>query len=182
VTAAPERLVVTAPGRHEIVLTRAFAAPRRLVFDALTRPDLLVRWHGARGWHLVVCEVDLRPGGAWRFVSDGPTGESMGMAGTYLEVDPPGRLVRTEAFDGWDESDHAVVTTVLDERDGRTTMTDTARFPSQRLRDAMLATPMERGAGEGFDRLAAVLAAVPGPDPLDRPPISDPVDPSDRHA
>ena len=74
------------------------------------------------------------------------------------------------------------MTTVLDERDGRTTMTDTARFPSQRLRDAMLATPMERGAGEGFDRLAAVLAAGPGLDPLDRPTTSDPVDPSDRHA
>jgi uncharacterized protein YndB with AHSA1/START domain len=81
----------------------------------------------------------------------------MGMSGAYLEVDPPARLVHTEAFDGWDEG-HAVVTTRLDEQDGRTTMTTTVRYPSQRLRDAMLATNMERGAGESYERLAAVLA------------------------
>jgi len=157
VSRGSERLTVTAPSPHEIVLTRAFAHPRRRVFAALTQPDLLVRWHGARGWHLVVCEVDLRPGGAWRFVSEGPGGEAMGMSGEYLEVDPPGRLVHTEAFDGWDEG-HAVVTTDLVERDGRTTMTATVRYPSQRLRDAVLATNMARGAGESYDRLAAILA------------------------
>lgn len=163
---ATDRLSVTAPSPHEIVLTRAFAAPSRLVFDALTRPDLLVRWHGAQGWNLVVCEVDLRPGGAWRFVSAGPGGERMGMSGTYVEVDPPRRLVHTEAFDGWDEG-HAVVTTELDERDGRTTMTTTVRYPSQRLRDAVLATNMARGAGEGYDRLAAMLAGRVAPDDSD---------------
>jgi uncharacterized protein YndB with AHSA1/START domain len=152
-----ERLTVTAPSPHVIVLNRAFAHPRRRVFDALTRPDLLVRWHGAQGWHLVVCEVDLRPGGAWRFVSEGPGGETMGMSGAYLEVEPPARLVHTEAFDGWDEG-HAVVTTDLVEEGGRTSMTATVRYPSQRLRDAMLATNMARGVGESYERLAAVLA------------------------
>ena len=154
----PEALTVTAPTPHEIVLTRGFAHPRRRVFAALTQPDLLVRWHGAQGWHLVVCEVDLRPGGAWRFVSEGPHGETMGMAGEFLVVEPPGRLVRTEGFDGSDE-EHAVVTTDLAERDGRTTMTTVVRFASQRQRDAMLATNMARGAGESYDRLAAVLDA-----------------------
>jgi uncharacterized protein YndB with AHSA1/START domain len=163
---ASERLSVTAPSPHQIVLTRAFAAPRHLVFAALTQPDLLVRWHGAQGWNLVECEVDLRPGGAWRFVSAGPGGETMGMSGAYLEVDPPGRLVHTEAFDGWDEG-HAVVTTRLDEQDGRTTMTTTVRYPSQRLRDAMLATNMERGAGESYERLADVLAGGVAPDHTD---------------
>ena len=156
VSDATEPLTVTAPTPHEIVLTRAFAHPRRRVFAALTQPDLLVRWHGAQGWHLVVCEVDLRPGGAWRFVSEGPGGETMGMSGEYLVVEPPGRLVHTEAFDGSDEG-HAVVTTDLAERDGRTTMTTTVRYASQRQRDAMLATNMARGAGESYDRLAAVL-------------------------
>jgi uncharacterized protein YndB with AHSA1/START domain len=171
-----ERLQVTASGRHDIVLTRSFAAPRRLVFDAMTRPELLVRWHGAQGWNLVVCEVDLRAGGAWRFVSEGPAGETMGTAGTFLEIDRPGRLVQTEAFDGWDEGEHAVITTVLDERDGRTTMTATARYPSQRRRDAILATPMERGAGQAYDRLAAALAAVVASSEPSEP--SEPSDPS----
>jgi uncharacterized protein YndB with AHSA1/START domain len=166
-SAPSDRLSVTAPSPHEIVLRRAFAAPRRLVFEALTRPDLLVRWHGAQGWNLVECEVDLRPGGAWRFVSAGPGGETMGMSGTYLEIDRPGRLVHTEAFDGADDDDHAVVTTVLDERDGRTTMTATARYPSQRRRDAILATPMEQGAGESYARLAAVLDDLLDPHPTD---------------
>jgi uncharacterized protein YndB with AHSA1/START domain len=166
VSHASERLSVTAPSPHQIVLTRAFAAPRHLVFAALTQPDLLVRWHGAQGWNLVECEVDLRPGGAWRFVSTGPGGETMGMSGAYLEVDPPARLVHTEAFDGWDEG-HAVVTTRLDEQGGRTTMTTTVRYPSQRLRDAMLATNMERGAGESYERLAAVLAGGVAPDHTD---------------
>jgi uncharacterized protein YndB with AHSA1/START domain len=157
VSHATDRLSVTAPSPHTIVMTRGFAAPRRLVFAALTQPELLVRWHGARGWNLVECDVDLRPGGAWRFVSAGPGGETMGMSGEYLEVEPPGLLVHTEAFDGWEEG-HAVVTTRLDERDGRTTMTVSVRYPSQRLRDAVLATNMERGAGESYDRLAAALA------------------------
>jgi uncharacterized protein YndB with AHSA1/START domain len=152
-----ERLTVTAPSPHVIVLTRAFTHPRRRVFAALTQPALLLRWHGAQGWHLVVCEVDLRPGGTWRFVSEGPGGETMGMSGAYLTVEPPARLVHTEAFDGWDEG-HAVVTTELVEDAGVTTMTTTVRYPSQRLRDAMLATNMARGVGESYERLAAVLA------------------------
>jgi uncharacterized protein YndB with AHSA1/START domain len=163
-----ERLTVTAPSPHVIVLTRAFAHPRRRVFDALTRPELLARWHGAQGWHLVVCEVDLRPGGAWRFVSEGPGGETMGMSGEYLEVECPARLVHTERFDGWDEGE-AVVTTELVEDDGRTTLTTAVRYSSPRLRDAMLATNMARGVGESYDRLEAVLADHGSP-PLDAVP------------
>lgn len=169
-----QRLSVTAPTPHEIVLTRSFAHPRRRVFAALTQPELLVRWQGAQGWHLVACEVDLRPGGAWRFVSEGPDGETMGMSGEYVVVDPPGRLVHTEGFDG-SHDDRAVVTTDLAERDGHTTMTTTVRFPSQRQRDAMLATNMATGAGESYDRLDAVLAvaseprAEPSSEPLPGP-------------
>ena len=74
-------LVVHAPGDREIVLSRLFDAPASLVFAAFTRPELLVRWYGARGWRLVECEVDLRVGGRWRFVSQGPGGERMGQSG-----------------------------------------------------------------------------------------------------
>ena len=151
-----EGLSVTTPSDTELVLTRTFSASRPLVFDAFTRPDLLRRWHGARGWHLVVCEIDLRPGGAWRFVSRGPGGAEMGLSGVYHEVEPPYRLVQTESHTGWEEGE-ALVTTVFDEVDGRTTMTTTVRYPSREIRDSVLRTPMKRGAGEAYDRLAEML-------------------------
>ncbi|GFJ94320.1 hypothetical protein Prum_079620 [Phytohabitans rumicis] len=92
-------LTVTTPSDREIVLRRDFDAPRPLVYAAFTTPDLLTRWYGARGWHLVDCEIDLRVGGAWRFVSQGPGGARMGQSGVYRVVDPPERLVYTEMFD-----------------------------------------------------------------------------------
>src|SRR5580704_17901697 len=94
-----ETLKVSLPTEREIVMMRIFDAPRRLVFDALTKPELLKRWFGPRGWSLVVCEVDLRVGGAWRFVMRGPDGREMGMRGVYREIVPPERTVHTEKFD-----------------------------------------------------------------------------------
>ncbi len=152
-------LTVTAVSDTELVLARAFAAPRRLVFDAFTRPELLRRWHGARGWWLAVCEVDLRPGGAWRFVSHGPDGAEMGMGGVYVDVDAPARLVQTEAYDGWPDVE-SLVTTIFDEHDGRTSMTATVRYPTREARDSVLRTPMKRGAGESYDRLADLLGEI----------------------
>jgi uncharacterized protein (TIGR03086 family) len=155
----PGSLVVTTPHGNQIVLTRVFDAPRQLVFDALTRPELIVRWYGRRDWSLVTCEVDLRVGGAWRFVSRGPDGTEMGQFGEFREISPPGRLVRTEAFDEWDAG-AAVVTTVLVEHDGKTTMTATVVYPSRQVRDAVVETNMEAGAGESYERLDAVLAVA----------------------
>ncbi|WP_158887244.1 SRPBCC family protein [Amycolatopsis anabasis] len=149
---------VTTPSETEIVLTRGFDAPRRLVFDAWTKPELLRQWFGARGWHLVVCEIDLRVGGAWRFVSRGPGGADMGHGGVYREISAPDRLVYTESYDDQWFPGEALVTTVLTEDGGRTTMTSTLLFPSREVRDLVLASPMERGVGEGYDRLAELLA------------------------
>jgi uncharacterized protein YndB with AHSA1/START domain len=92
-------LKVTTPTDREIVLTRVFDAPRRLVFDAFTKPELLKRWFGPRGWSLVVCEVDLKVGGTFRFVLEGPDGKKMGMRGIYREIVPPERSVHMESFD-----------------------------------------------------------------------------------
>lgn len=149
-------LRVVASGSTSLVLTRTFDAPAPLVFAALTEPDLLRRWHGARGWRLTACEVDLRPGGAWRFVSAGPAGAEMELHGLFHEVEPPVRLVQTEVHRDWAEGE-ALVTTVLDETDGCTAMTVTARYSSAEVRDAVVRSPMERGAGEGYDRLATLL-------------------------
>src|SRR2546425_9367123 len=94
------KLKVTAQSEREIVMTRVFDAPRRLVFDALTKPELLKRWLGVHnGWSLVVCEIDLKVGGTYRYVWRGPDGTDMGMRGIYREIVLSERLVVTESFD-----------------------------------------------------------------------------------
>lgn len=151
-------LKVTTPSPREVVLTRVFDAPRDLVFEAMTRPELLKQWFGPHGWNLVVCEVDLRVGGAWRYVLEGPDGRSMGMGGEYREIVPGERTVHTEAFD--DYPGDSVVTVVLTEHDGRTTMTGTVLYDSQETRDAVVESGMEHGAAETYDRLADLLPAL----------------------
>ena len=151
-----EALKVTQPADREIVLTRTFDAPRKVVFDALTRPDLLQRWFGPRDWSLAVCEVDLNVGSAWRFVLRGPDGADFGMRGVYREIVPGERLVNTEAYDVGDWAD-LVVTTDLVEENGRTTLTSTVLHPSKEIRDAN--SHMASGAAEAYDRLAQYLAS-----------------------
>jgi uncharacterized protein YndB with AHSA1/START domain len=152
-------LTVTTLGTRELVLTRTFAAPQPLVFDALTVPELLVRWYGAHGWRLVGCEVDLRVGGSWRYVSRGPGGEEMTQYGVYREIDAPHRLVYSERFVDQSFAGRSLITTVLEDRGERTTLRTTVRLPSPEARDLVIRRPMERGVGEGFDRLDQVLAA-----------------------
>src|SRR5712691_8215222 len=137
-------LQVTTPSDREIALTRVFDAPRRLVFDALTKPELLKRWLGVRGgWSLAVCEVDLRVGGSYRFVWR-KNGTEMGMRGVYREVVPPERLVYTESFDDPWYPGEALDTVVLVERGGKTTLTTTVLYASREARDGVLKSPMER--------------------------------------
>ncbi|MGY4682161.1 SRPBCC family protein [Micromonospora aurantiaca (nom. illeg.)] len=150
-------VTVSLPGDREIRLSRDFAAPRHLVFAAFTRPELLVRWWGARGWHLVECEVDLRVGGRWRFVSRGPDGDLMGQGGTYREVDPPARLVCTELFDDQSYPGETLVRHDFTGSADRTTVITHLRYATAQGRDTVLRYPMTRGLGEAFDRLAAVL-------------------------
>src|SRR5260370_29276617 len=119
-------LKVTTPSEREIVLTRVFDAPRSLVFDALSKPELLKRWFGPRGWSMVAYEVDFRVGGTWRFVLRGPDGKDMGMRGLYREIAPPERSVHTAAFD--DFPGEPVVTTVLVEQAGNTPLTSTVLY------------------------------------------------------
>ena len=154
-------LKVSTPTDREIVMTREFDAPRRMVFDALTKPELLKRWfNGPPGWTLAVCEVDLRVGGAYRWVWRNENGTDMGMGGVFREIAAPERLVATELFDNpWYEGE-AVDTTVLVEKAGRTTMTLTVLYASKKVRDAVLETPAESGVEYQYDRLAEMLAAM----------------------
>lgn len=154
-------LKVTLPSDNEIVLTRVFDAPRQLVYDAFSKPELLKRWFGPRGWWLSVCEVDLRVGGGFRFVLRGPEGQEMGMRGVYRELAPPERSVHMESFD--DFPGESQVTAVFTEQDGKTTLTATVSYPSKEVRDIVLQTGMEHGAAESYDKLAELLAmpAIP---------------------
>ena len=157
-------LRVTTPTEREIVMTRIFDAPRTLVFDAFTRPELLKRWLlGPPGWTMAVCEIDLRVGGAYRYVWHGPDGSDMGARGVYREIRRPERLVFTESFDEAWYPGEALVTALLAEQGGRTTLTHTVRYESREARDAALKTGMERGMEASFDRLAELLASAPAP-------------------
>ena len=148
----------TTPSDREIVITRRLDAPRRLVFDAWTKPEHLPHWMlGPDGWTMPVCEIDLRPGGAWRFVWRRSDGAEMEMRGEYREVVPPERLVNTESWGGdWPET---LNTLVLTEQGGRTTMTSTTLYPSKEARDAALRTGMKEGMSLSFDRLDEYLRA-----------------------
>ncbi|HUF34541.1 MAG TPA: SRPBCC family protein [Gemmatimonadales bacterium] len=145
----------TTPTDLEIVITRVVDAPRRLVFDAFTDPKHVPHWlTGPEGWTMPVCEIDLRPGGAWRYVYRKAGGSEMTLHGTFLEVAPPGRVVATESWGPeWPET---VNTTELAESGRQTTITITVRYPSKAARDEALRT----GAADGMDRSFARLDAL----------------------
>jgi uncharacterized protein YndB with AHSA1/START domain len=151
-------LKVTTPNDQEVMLTRVFDAPRRMVFDAFTKPELLKRWFGPRGWSLSQCEVDLKVGGKWRFVLRSPEGQEMGMSGVWRELQPYDRMVHTESFD--DFPGESQVTTVLTEKDGKTTLQATVRYASKEVRDAVIASGMEHGAAESYDKLNEMFATA----------------------
>jgi uncharacterized protein YndB with AHSA1/START domain len=151
-------VTIETPTDREVVVTRVFEAPRQLVFDALTRPDLIKRWYGPPG-AIEVCESDARPGGSWRFVSR-MRGKVITQFGVYREVDAPKRFVRTEQWEDWDPGE-TVCTTELTEQNGRTTMMSSMVFPTKEVRDVVLAgglTP--KGTSEFYDRLEALLGSI----------------------
>jgi len=152
---------ISTPTDREIRIARVFDAPRELIFDAFTRPELLQRWlSGPPGWSFVVCEVDLRVGGAYRFVWRGPDGAEMGMGGIHREIDRPERVVNTQKYDQDWTGGEAEGTLLLIEQDGKTHSTNTVRYVSKEARDGALASGMDQGMIAGYDRLEALLPAL----------------------
>lgn len=151
---------VTTPSGQEIRMTRLFDAPRHLVFEAMTTPEHVKQWWGClgEGYSVPVCEIDLRPGGAWRFVNRHPHGEAA-FHGEYREITPPSRLVFTEIFEEFPDVVSVVSTDYTDEG-GKTRMTVTVRYPSPEVRDMVLSTGMSTGAGISYDRLEDLLAGM----------------------
>jgi uncharacterized protein YndB with AHSA1/START domain len=160
-TATKPATVVTLPSDREIRITRTFAAPRRLVFEACTRPEHLRRWWGPRGTTITHHEMDFRVGGRWRFVLRGPDGAEHPFCGEYREIDPPGRFAQTFVYDVPVIRDHpAVETATFDERAGHTTLTITILHGSKEARDGHLHSGMESGVAESHDRLEELLATL----------------------
>ena len=159
---ATSRLQITTPSEREIAMIRVFDAPRTLVFDAHTKPELVKRWMlGPPGWSMPVCEIDLRVGGTYRYVwRHDRDGTTMGMGGVYREIQAPERLVATEKFDESWYPGEAVDTIVLVEQGGKTTLTQTMRYESQETRDAVLKSPMEQGVAAGYERLDSLLQTL----------------------
>lgn len=154
-------MTLTLPSDREILVTRTFDAPRRQVWEALTRPDILMQWFwGPNDWRLAVCEIDLTVGGKLRYVWRTRGGDEMGLSGTFKEIAPPERLVHTELFDEDWTGGETVVTTVLTERNGKTTLEMTVLYSSKEARDASLETPMEEGMAQTYERLDAYLASA----------------------
>jgi len=147
--------VITLPSDTDYLVTRAFDAPAKLVFDALTTPELVQRWWGFETSEWLVCEIDLRVGGQWRYVIRERDME-VGFHGEYRELNGPHRMVWTEMYEGVPDpgpENYPVCTATLDEVDGVTTMTLHVRHTSKEERDAVLATGMESGMQVSYDRL-----------------------------
>jgi len=149
--------ILVEPAKQEIVLTRVFDAPRELVFKTLTDPELITHWWGPRGHSTTVDKMDLRPGGAWRFVDRDPEGRESGFHGVYHEILAPERVVQTFEWEG--APGHVLLETMtLEDVGGKTRLTTKSVFQSVADRDAMVATGMESGASESMDRLAELIA------------------------
>ena len=155
-----ESFAVTTPSDVEIRMTRLFDAPRQLVFEAMTRPEHVKEWWGrlGDGYSVPVCEIDLRPGGKWRFVNRHPKGE-VTFYGEYREIMRPSRVVFTEIFAQYPDT-VSVVTSDLTDEGGKTRLTVTVRYPSLEVRNAVMASGMSRGAGVSYDRLEDLVAVL----------------------
>jgi uncharacterized protein YndB with AHSA1/START domain len=154
-------LTITTPSDLEIAMAREFDAPRRLVFDAMTQPEHFTRWFGCAAFAVPVCEIDLRVGGAYRFVMRSPDGVNSTLQGIYREVVRPERVVFTERFSmpGFTSDEYQVTSTFV-ETGGKTTLTTTILHKTKENRDGHLNSGIENGVAPAYDRLAEVVAAM----------------------
>lgn len=151
------------PGDTDILITRRFDAPARLVFEAVTRPEHIRRWWAPRSrGEMTACEVDLRVGGAWRFAMRARNGMEVEFYGTYREIVAPTRLVQTEIFAPFPDV-VSVVTLTLTEHAGHTVLESRSVYPSREIRDQVIATGMEGGMRESYLQLAEVVSALAVP-------------------
>jgi len=150
---------LTTPSDREIVITRVFNAPPRLVFEAWTRPEHVRHWYGTKDLTLVTCQIDLRPGGAYRYELRDASGQEYAFSGVYREVVPYSRLIYTDSFEGM-PGHEALVTLTLEEDDGKTRLVSRSLYQTVQVRDAHIRSGMEQGMRETFSRLDAHLQTM----------------------
>jgi uncharacterized protein YndB with AHSA1/START domain len=155
-------LTVETRGDREVVMTRAFKAPRALVWACHTKPDLVKRWlAGPPGWEMTKCEIDLRVGGKYRYEwIHGPSGMKMGMGGEHRQIRAPELLQNTQLFDEDWTGGEAIGTFTLSEKDGVTTLTNAVVYSSPEALEGVLKTPMAEGVSAGYERLDALLTSL----------------------
>ena len=155
---------VTLPTDEQILITREFDAPKHLVYKAFTTPELVRRWWHAKRGEMTVAEIDLRPGGAWRYVAVTPDGTEVAFHGEYREIVPNERVVSTEVYEGAPQSDGpeqgTVNTATFTEEDGRTTVTILVEAPSKEIRDAIIESGMEAGLQDALDLLEETAVSL----------------------
>jgi uncharacterized protein YndB with AHSA1/START domain len=151
-----DTFTLTLPSDREIVMTRIFDAPREIVFEAHSKPEHVRRWWGLRNSTMPICEIDFRPGGAWRFVTREPDGSEYAFRGKYLEIVAPEKLVQTFEFEGM-PGIISIETTTFEEHDGKTKLINTTLYETVEARDGMVQSGMEGGARETWDRLAELV-------------------------
>ena len=155
----PIPLTVTTPSDREVEITRVFDAPRKMVFDAFTKPELVKRWLlGPPGWSMPVCEIDLKVGGRFRYEWRNQDGRGMGMGGVFRELAAPGRIVHTELFDEDWTGGETKVTTTFTEKAGKTTVAMTVLYASREARDGAMGSGMTRGMEDSYARLDEMFA------------------------
>ena len=155
---------LTFPSDTQILITRDFAAPKHLIYKAITTPELVKRWWNAKRGDVTVSEIDLREGGKWRSVMVTPDGFEVAFHGDYREIVPNERIVSTEVYEGVPDPNpdaNATVNTVtLTEQDGQTTMTVLVDCPSPEVRDAIVESGMEAGMQDAYDLLEEVAISL----------------------
>jgi uncharacterized protein YndB with AHSA1/START domain len=155
---------VTLPTDEQILITREFDAPRHLVYEAWTTPELVKRWWNAKRGEVTIAEIDLRVGGRWRYVMTAEGGLEVGFHGEYREIVPNERIVSTEVYEGIPQGDGpeqgTLNTLTLTERDGRTTLEILVEAPSKEIRDAIIDSGMEAGLQDALDLLEEVAVSL----------------------
>ena len=152
-------MTLTLPSDREIVMTREFNASARALFEVWTKPEHVRKWYAVRGTTMTVCDIDLRVGGAWRWVLVHPGRAEIAFSGVFREIDPPRRLQRTEVFEAMPGAE-SLVTFTFDEKDDRTTLTMNMLFQSKQDRDVCLRSGMELGVKECFQRIDELVASL----------------------
>jgi uncharacterized protein YndB with AHSA1/START domain len=156
---AQHQVNIALPSDRELVMTRVFNAPARTLFEIWTKPEHVRKWYGVRSTVVTVCEIDLRVGGAWRWVTVKPGGMEIAFSGVFTEIDPPHRLQKTELFEAMPGAG-CVVTLTFDEQDGQTTLTTNMLFQNKQHRDICLQSGMELGVRECYENIDKILVVI----------------------